>query len=112
MSKPLHTDLLVEFIPEVKDEVKAKKNETLMQILEFLEMLKSEAQNEKLVRFSSDLSEVLSNEDNFEKIQKSKNLDELLELVQTLSLKNKMLKVYSDESLKESFPNLAKNAFL
>ncbi|TQR31311.1 hypothetical protein DMB92_06365 [Campylobacter sp. MIT 99-7217] len=109
MSKPINSELLVEFNEELGTN---RKNETLIQILEFLEMLRSEAQDEKIVRFSSDLTEILANEENFEKIQNTQNLEELLELVQTLSLKNKMLKIYSTESLRESFPNLAKSEFL
>ncbi|MBK2001080.1 hypothetical protein ACD575_03480 [Campylobacter sp. LH-2024] len=106
MSKPLNEEF---FIPLNLDLVD-KKNEVLLQVLDLLEVLKSN-KDEKMVRISSELSEILENEENFEKIAQAKNLDELLEILVFLN-DNKMIKIYENSYLEEKFPNLAADKFL
>lgn len=107
MSSPLNTQILVDL--NCEQEV-SKKSESLMQILDLLEVLKSNS-NEKMVRISCELTEILSNEDNLNKIENAKNLNELLEILQELNL-SKMLKIYDNETLKDYFPTLARCEFI
>ena len=107
MSSPLNTQFIVDFNCE---QGVSKKSESLMQILDFLEILKSNS-NEKMARISSELTHILENEENLNKIENAKDLNELLEILKELNL-SKMLKVYDNETLKEYFPNLAKSAFI
>lgn len=62
MSKPLNT----EFFIELDTPVINRKSEVLLQVLDLLETLKSN-QNEKMARISSELTELLENEENLEK---------------------------------------------
>ena len=111
MSKPVKNEifeLLTDGIFEVKVN---KKNEFFMQVLALLDSLKS-GKNSKLVRISSELSQILSNKKNCARIEKAKNLDDLLCILDELNKNDRMLKIYSTESLKDSFPVLAKKKFL
>lgn len=89
----------------------SKEYDTLGQALTLLEVLQSQ-ESEKMVRISSELSEFLADERNYEQIKNAKNLDELLEIIALTQDSEKMLRVPCDELLKDNFPNLAKNAFL
>lgn len=106
MSKPLNEEIFVEF----KSDLAERKNEVLLQVLELLETLKSN-QNEKMARISSELTEILENEENLEKILNAKNLEELLNILIALN-EDKMIKVYEDSYLKEKFPNVMVDKFL
>lgn len=83
----------------------SKENTTLGQALALLE-------SGKMVRISAELSEILADEKNYERIQNASNLEELLEVLSGASKEEKMLRVPCDELLRENFPNLAKRAFL
>ncbi|MCW1360364.1 PTS sugar transporter subunit IIA [Campylobacter sp. US33a] len=106
MSKPLQEEIFKEqsLIQE------SKFAEPLMQILSLLEILKSST-NEKMARISSELSEILSDESKFEKIQNAKNLEELLQIIEKFNF-SQMLKIYDLNSLRMNFPLLAKQNFL
>ncbi|HDZ5244944.1 TPA: hypothetical protein R4L32_001644 [Campylobacter jejuni] len=106
MSKPLNEEIFVEF----KSDLAERKNEVLLQVLELLETFRSD-KNEKMVRISSELTEILENEENLEKILNAKNLEELLNILIALN-EDKMIKVYEDSYLKEKFPNVMVDKFL
>ncbi len=106
MSKPLNEEIFVEF----KSDLAERKNEVLLQVLELLETFRSD-ENEKMARISSELTEILENEENLEKILNAKNLEELLNILIALN-EDKMIKVYEDSYLKEKFPNIMVDQFL
>lgn len=106
MSKPLNKEIFVEF----KSDLAERKNEVLLQVLELLETFRSD-ENEKMARISSELTEILENEENLEKILNAKNLEELLNILIVLN-EDKMIKVYEDSYLKEKFPNVMVDKFL
>lgn len=106
MSKPLNEEFFVELNTELVD----RKNEVLLQVLELLEILKSN-KNEKMARISGELTELLENEGNLEQILNAKNLEELLNILIVLN-EEKMIKIYENSYLKERFPNLAVDKFL
>lgn len=89
----------------------SKENDTLGQALALLEVLQSQ-ESEKIVRISSELSEILADEKNYEQIKNATNLDDLLEFIEQKQPYEKMLRVPCTELLRESYPALAKNAFL
>ncbi|MEE34670.1 hypothetical protein ECB30_02255 [Campylobacter jejuni] len=106
MSKPLNEEIFIEF----KSDLAERKNEVLLQVLEPLETFRSD-KNEKMARISSELTEILENEENLEKILNAKNLEELLNILIALN-EDKMIKVYEDSYLKEKFPNVMVDKFL
>ncbi len=106
MSKPLNEEIFIEF----KSDLAERKNEVLLQALELLETFRSD-KNEKMARISSELTEILENEENLEKILNAKNLEELLNILIALN-EDKMIKVYEDSYLKEKFPNVMVDKFL
>ena len=106
MSKPLNEEIFVEF----KSDLAERKNEVLLQVLELLETFRSD-ENEKMARISSELTEILENEENLEKILNARNLEELLNILIALN-EDKMIKVYEDSYLKEKFPNVMVDKFL
>ncbi|HEB8468739.1 TPA: hypothetical protein R0996_001261 [Campylobacter jejuni] len=106
MSKPLNEEIFIEF----KSDLAERNNEVLLQVLELLETFRSD-KNEKMVRISSELTEILENEENLEKILNAKNLEELLNILIALN-EDKMIKVYEDSYLKEKFPNVMVDKFL
>ncbi|EHD5856519.1 hypothetical protein NUE16_000554 [Campylobacter jejuni] len=106
MSKPLNEEIFVEF----KSDLAERKNEVLLQVLELLETFRSD-ENEKMARISSELTEILENEENLEKILNAKNLEELLNILIALN-EDKMIKIYEDSYLKEKFPNVMVDQFL
>ena len=89
----------------------SKKNDAVGQALSLLETLCAK-QSGKMVRISSGLSEALADEGNFQKVKNAKNLDELLETIESFELKDTMLKVPCDEVLRAAYPSLARRAFL
>lgn len=89
----------------------SKESDTLGQALALLEVLQSQ-ESERIVRISSELSEILADERNYEQIKNAKNLDDLLEFIEQKQDCDKMLRVPCAELLRESYPALAKNAFL
>ncbi|EIO9617340.1 hypothetical protein P8K20_001681 [Campylobacter coli] len=106
MSKPLNEEIFIEF----KSDLAERKNEVLLQVLELLETFRLD-KNEKMARISSELTEILENEENLEKILNAKNLEELLNILIALN-EDKMIKVYEDSYLKEKFPNIMVDKFL
>ncbi|HEB9339736.1 TPA: hypothetical protein RZK43_001128 [Campylobacter coli] len=106
MSKPLNADFFIDLDTQLVD----RKSEVLLQVLDLLETLKSN-QNEKMARISSELTELLENEKNLEKIMNAQNLEELLNILVALN-EDKMIKVYENAYLKEKFPHLASSQFL
>lgn len=64
-----------------------------------------------MVRISGELTEILENEENLDKILNAKNLEELLNILVVLN-EDKMIKVYEDSYLKEKFPNVMVDEFL
>ncbi|MFQ6342848.1 hypothetical protein [Campylobacter sp. VTCC 70190] len=106
MSKPLNEEIFVEF----KSDLVERKNEILLQVLELLETFKS-GKDEKMVRISGELTELLEKEENLEKILKAQNLEELLNILSFLN-EGKMIKVYENSYLKEKFPNVMVGSFL
>lgn len=111
MSKPVRDEVFELLKGEIVESKMQKKDEFFMQILALLENLK-QGDNAKLFRISSELSELLSNEKAFKKIEKARNLEELLCVLDELNKNNKMLKIYSTDNLKLDFPTLAENEFL
>lgn len=103
MSKPLNEEIFIEF----KSDLAERKNEVLLQVLETFRSDK----NEKMARISSELTEILENEENLEKILNARNLEELLNILIALN-EDKMIKVYEDSYLKEKFPNVMVDKFL
>ncbi|NDJ27327.1 hypothetical protein DMB95_07935 [Campylobacter sp. MIT 12-8780] len=108
MSKPIQLEALETF----KEELSAKKPELVLQVLSLLENLKAKAQDEKMVRISAELSAILNDEKNYEKIKSARDLNELLEFIEEMNEANIMLKIYPSESLRSSFPHLAQESFL
>ena len=106
MSKPLNEEIFVEF----KSDLVEEKNEVLLQVLELLETFRSD-KNEKMARISGELTEILENEENLEKILNAKNLEELLNILVALN-EDKMIKVYENSYLREKFPNVMVDKFL
>lgn len=106
MSKPLNEEIFIQF----KGYAIERNNEVLFQVLNLLEILKSD-KNKKMARISSELTEILENETNLEKILKAKNLEELLNVLIVLN-QDKMIKVYGNSYLKEQFPKLMAGNFL
>lgn len=106
MSKPLHKEIVADFYTTLID----RKSEMLLQALELLESLRTNT-DEKLVRISSELTEFLSDEENFEKVVNTKNIEELAELL-SQSSPNSMIKVYENGYLRAKFPVLAQSRFL
>lgn len=101
-----------EFLADFKSELVSKKEGHLMQVLDLLENLKMDSKNQRLVRISSELSDILALEENYEKVKNAKDLDELLEIIEKIDINDTMLKIYPEEILKKTFPTLAKKAFL
>ncbi|NHG49968.1 hypothetical protein GRO02_000070 [Campylobacter jejuni] len=106
MSKPLNAEFFIELDTQLVD----RKSEVLLQVLDLLETLKSNP-NEKMARISSELTGLLENEENLEKIMNAQNLEELLNILVALN-EDKMIKVYENAYLKEKFPHLASSQFL
>ena len=106
MSRPLNEEVLELISTNLVD----RKNEILLQILDLLETLKAN-KDEKMARISGEFTELLADENNFNEISKAKNLEELLAILVELN-KNKMIKVYEENYLKEKFPILAKKHFI
>ncbi len=105
MSKPLNEEIFV----GLENNLVKRKKEVLFQVLDLLENFKSN--NEKMVRISSGLTEILDNEENLERILNAKNLEELLSILTTLN-EDKMIKVYENSYLKEKFPHAVVDEFL
>ncbi|QOW63847.1 hypothetical protein IRA69_00185 [Campylobacter hepaticus] len=106
MSKPLNKEIFIEF----QNDLLKRKNEILLQVLNLLEIFRSNKSG-KMARISSELTEILENENNLEHILKAKNLEELLNILSNLN-KDKMIKVYEIAYLKEQFPNVMVDKFL
>ncbi|AXP09197.1 hypothetical protein N4T57_00730 [Campylobacter hepaticus] len=106
MSKPLNKEIFIEF----QNDLLKRKNEILLQVLNLLEIFRSNKIG-KMARISSELTEILENENNLEHILKAKNLEELLNILSNLN-KDKMIKVYEIAYLKEQFPNVMVDKFL
>lgn len=95
MSKPLDTRLVI------------NQKGALAQVLALLEQARAGG---RMVRISSELSNILADERNLRKVQSAKNLDELLDILEGFETK-KMLRVPCNELLKLSYPALAKSSF-
>lgn len=89
----------------------SKEQDTVGQALALLEVLQAK-DSQNLVRISSELSEILADEKNFQHFKEARNLDELCEFIESKSPCEKMLRLPCAELLQESYPNLAKSAFL
>lgn len=96
---------------ELETGVINKKSEMLMQVLALLESLKTRAKG-KMARISPELTEIFNDEKKFERVRRSKNLDELLGIIESFDLDHKMLKIHCIEQLRKDFPILAKKDFL
>lgn len=106
MSKPFDE----RFLSPAGTEPVVQKSEVLLQILGFLEILKTN-ESGKMARISGELTELLADENNLDKVLNAKNLEELLLVLVELD-ENKMIKVYEKDYLKERFPLLARSRFI
>lgn len=94
----------------VKTIAVCKESETLSQALALLELEKS-GQSGKMVRIGAELSQSLSNDNNYQRMSGARNLDELLECLEDFT-PQKMLRVPCSELLQAKYPSLARSAFL
>lgn len=106
MSKPFGERLL----NPADTELTIQKDEVLLQVLGFLEILKT-GESGKMARISSELTELLADEGNLSKILKARDLDQLLAVLVRLN-KHRMVKVYERGCLERKFPALAQSKFI
>lgn len=87
-------------------------NQNFMQILNYLDVLKSTEKGLNLAKLNGRLSEVLNQDEHERALLGAKNLDELLKVVKNFNLDLDNLRVESLMDLRSIFPNLAKSNFI
>ncbi|EMX4536001.1 flagellar hook-length control protein FliK [Campylobacter coli] len=93
------------------DKISIFESASFMQILSLLDKLKADTADIKLANLSTQLSQVVKTEANFNALKSASNLSELLNIAKDLGLNVKNIKVDRLLDLKATFPNLDKANF-
>ncbi|EKE4134383.1 flagellar hook-length control protein FliK [Campylobacter coli] len=93
------------------DKISIFESASFMQILSLLDKLKADAADIKLANLSTQLSQLVKTEANFNALKSASNLSELLNIAKDLGLNVKNIKVDRLLDLKATFPNLDKANF-
>ncbi len=93
------------------DKISIFESASFMQILSFLDKLKTDTADVKLANLSTQLSSLIKTEANFNALKGASNLSELLDIAKDLGLNVKNIKVDRLLDLKATFPNLDKADF-
>ncbi|MGI7437820.1 flagellar hook-length control protein FliK [Campylobacter coli] len=90
------------------DKISIFESASFMQILSLLDKLKADTADIKLANLSTQLSQLVKTEANFNALKSASNLSELLNIAKDLGLNVKNIKVDRLLDLKATFPNLDK----
>ncbi|GML61612.1 flagellar hook-length control protein FliK [Campylobacter coli] len=93
------------------DKISIFESASFMQILSLLDKLKADTADLKLANLSTQLSQLVKTEANFNALKSASNLSELLNIAKDLGLNVKNIKVDRLLDLKATFPNLDKANF-
>ncbi|EGT0210981.1 flagellar hook-length control protein FliK [Campylobacter coli] len=93
------------------DKISIFESASFMQILSLLDKLKTDTADIKLANLSTQLSQLVKTEANFNALKSASNLSELLNIAKDLGLNVKNIKVDRLLDLKATFPNLDKADF-
>ncbi|HEC1864954.1 TPA: flagellar hook-length control protein FliK [Campylobacter coli] len=93
------------------DKISIFESASFMQILSLLDKLKADTADIKLANLSTQLSQLVKTEANFNVLKSASNLSELLNIAKDLGLNVKNIKVDRLLDLKATFPNLDKANF-
>ncbi|ELC8673890.1 flagellar hook-length control protein FliK [Campylobacter coli] len=93
------------------DKISIFESASFMQILSLLDKLKADTADIKLANLSTQLSQLVKTEANFNALKGASNLSELLNIAKDLGLNVKNIKVDRLLDLKATFPNLDKADF-
>lgn len=93
------------------DKISIFESASFMQILSLLDKLKADTADIKLANLSTQLSQLVKTEANFNALKSTSNLSELLNIAKDLGLNVKNIKVDRLLDLKATFPNLDKANF-
>ncbi|EAK1453954.1 flagellar hook-length control protein FliK [Campylobacter coli] len=93
------------------DKISIFESASFMQILSLLDKLKADTADIKLANLSTQLSQLVKTEANFNTLKSASNLSELLNIAKDLGLNVKNIKVDRLLDLKATFPNLDKANF-
>ncbi|MFG6684361.1 flagellar hook-length control protein FliK [Campylobacter coli] len=93
------------------DKISIFESASFMQILSLLDKLKTDTADVKLANLSTQLSQLVKTEANFNALKSASNLSELLNIAKDLGLNVKNIKVDRLLDLKATFPNLDKADF-
>lgn len=93
------------------DKISIFESASFMQILSLLDKLKADTADIKLANLSTQLSQLVKTEANFNALKSASNLSELLNIAKDLGLNVKNIKVDRLLDLKVTFPNLDKANF-
>ncbi|EAH4779644.1 flagellar hook-length control protein FliK [Campylobacter coli] len=93
------------------DKISIFESASFMQILSLLDKLKVDTADIKLANLSTQLSQLVKTEANFNALKSASNLSELLNIAKDLGLNVKNIKVDRLLDLKATFPNLDKANF-
>lgn len=93
------------------DKISIFESASFMQILSLLDKLKADTADIKLANLSTQLSQLVKTEANFNALKSASNLSELLNIAKDLGLNVKNIKVDRLLDLRATFPNLDKANF-
>ncbi|ENH4908515.1 flagellar hook-length control protein FliK [Campylobacter coli] len=93
------------------DKISIFESASFMQILSLLDKLKADTADIKLANLSTQFSQLVKTEANFNALKSASNLSELLNIAKDLGLNVKNIKVDRLLDLKATFPNLDKANF-
>lgn len=93
------------------DKISIFESASFMQILSLLDKLKADTADIKLANLSTQLSQLVKTEANFNALKGASNLSELLDIAKDLGLNVKNIKVDRLLDLRATFPNLDKADF-
>ncbi|XFC32802.1 flagellar hook-length control protein FliK [Campylobacter coli] len=93
------------------DKISIFESASFMQILSLLDKLKADTADIKLANLSTQLSQLVKTEANFNALKSASNFSELLNIAKDLGLNVKNIKVDRLLDLKATFPNLDKANF-
>ncbi|ECW7519224.1 flagellar hook-length control protein FliK [Campylobacter coli] len=93
------------------DKISIFESASFMQILSLLDKLKADTADIKLANLSTQLSQLVKTEANFNALKSASNLSELLNIAKDLGLNVKNIKVDRLLDLRATFPNLDKADF-
>ncbi|EPV3334251.1 flagellar hook-length control protein FliK [Campylobacter coli] len=105
------TDKLQNGVFSESDKISIFESASFMQILSLLDKLKADTADIKLANLSTQLSQLVKTEANFNALKSASNLSELLNIAKDLGLNVKNIKVDRLLDLKATFPNLDKANF-